>query len=511
MESIETEFGYNNEFEEDDMGKAFRDYYAVSPPFGYVGIELDEDAGTLKYNVVEPQLSEEEISLINTIKALLIDRMDVPLSVLRDEEEMEFYLRAEIQGIFNKLKRQVAKESEDKYIYYLKRDFLGYGKIDVLMNDENIEDISCNGYNTPLYVWHRDYESIPTNVIYDQRDELDRIVTRLSYRSGRQISISHPIQEGSLPEGYRVQLTLDEVSKRGHTFTIRKFRENPFSIIDLIRFGTISTRIGAYLWLLVEHGRSVMICGATASGKTTLLNGVTAFIKPEMKVITIEEVRELRLHENWIPMVPRESYQPGIEEVTLFDLLKSALRQRPDFIVVGEIRGEEAYTLFQSIATGHGGLCTIHSDSVDYALKRLQTEPMNIPEMMLPLMNVLIQIRRVKINGKVVRRADTVTETLGLGGGDSVQVENRFRWMPKDDNYRYLEPSGRGENAFTQIQRNRHIDMTELHNELENREKVLKYLLDNGVNDPVEVSKWVTQYYINPENVMNGVKFGENA
>jgi len=497
--------------ETETQGMAFRDFYPVNPPFGFIGIEINDERKSLMYHAVEPNLTHEEATLLERIKKLLIDRMNVPLEVLRDSEKMEAYLRDDIQKLFKRFEREIPPESEDKFIYYLKRDFLGYGKIDLLVLDENIEDISCNGYNTPIYVWHRDYESIPTNIIFKSPEELDRTVIRLAYRSGRQVSISHPIMEGTLPEGFRVQITLEEVSKRGDTFTIRKFRENPYTITDLIKFGTVSAEIAAYLWILVEHGRSVMICGATASGKTTLLNSLSMFIKPEMKVVTIEEVRELRLHENWIPMIPRPSYQPGVTEITLFDLLKSSLRQRPDYIIVGEVRGEEAYTLFQAIATGHGGLCTIHSDSVDYAIKRLLSRPMDIPAMMVPLMNVLLQIRRVKINGKVVRRADTVTEIIGLSATDQVQFEHRFRWDSMDDNYRFLESAGRGEPVFKQIANLRHVPEWELEDEMKRRTKILEWMVEENLNTYDEVSNVVHTYYVNPEEILTRARFDETA
>lgn len=494
---------------EEQQSMAFRDFYPVNPPFGFVGIEINDERKSLMYHTVEPTLTDEEAALLDRIKKMLIDRMNVPLEVLRDPQQMEEYLRGDIQKLFQRFEREIPQESEDKFIYYLKRDFLGYGKIDLLIRDENIEDISCNGYNTPIYVWHRNYESIPTNIIYKSAEELDRTVIRLAYRSGRQVSISHPIMEGTLPEGFRVQITLEEVSKRGDTFTIRKFRENPFTIIDLIKYGTLSAEIAAYLWILVEHGRSVMICGATASGKTTLLNSLSMFIKPEMKVVTIEEVRELRLHENWIPMVPRPSYQPGVTEITLFDLLKSALRQRPDYIIVGEVRGEEAYTLFQAIATGHGGLCTIHSDSVEYAIKRLLSRPMDIPAMMVPLMNVLLQIRRVKIGEKVVRRADTVTEIIGLSATDQVQFEHRFRWDSIDDNYRFLESAGRGDPVFKQIANLRHVPEWELEDEIKRRTKILEWMVEENLNTYDEVSNIVHTYYVNPEEILTQARFDE--
>jgi flagellar protein FlaI len=491
----------------DTSSMAFRDFYPVNPPFGFVGIEINEDKGTLKYNVVEPALNEEEADLLKQIKDLIVDRMDVSLEVLRNPEKMEEYLREQIKQIFKKFKREIPEQSEDKFIYYMKRDFLGYGKIDLLIRDENIEDVSCNGVRTPIYVWHRKYESIPTNILYETEAELDKTVIRLAYRSGRQISISHPIMQGTLPEGFRVQLTLKEISKRGDTFTIRKFRENPFTIVDLIKYGTLSPEIAAYLWILVENGRSIMICGATASGKTTLLNSLSMFIKPEMKVITIEEVRELRLHENWIPLIPRPSYQPGVSEITLFDLLKASLRQRPDYIVVGEVRGEEAYTLFQAIATGHGGLCTIHSDSVEYAIKRLLSRPMNIPAMMIPLMNVLLQIRRVKIGDTVARRSDTVTEIIGLSPTDQVQIEHRFRWDSIDDAYRFLESDDRGESVFKQISNLRHIPEFTLEDEMQKRTLILEWMVKENLNTYAQVSEIIHNYYTNPEEVLTRARF----
>lgn len=489
-------------------GLIFKEFYPVNPPFGFAGIQIDEETGALRYLVVEPTLTEEEKGILTEVKHRLIERIDIPLEVLRDEEKMEEYLKREIKRVLRRFRGKVAEEAEEKFIYYLKRDFLGYGKIDILMKDPNIEDISCNGVRTPIYVWHRRYESLPTNVSYDSEEELDAIVRRLAYRAGHQISIAHPILEGTLPEGYRIHLTLDEVSKRGNTFTIRKFRANPYTIIDLINFGTLSTEIAAYLWILIDNLRSIMICGATASGKTSLLNAIGMFIRPEMKVVTIEEVRELRLHENWIPMVTRPSFQPGVEEVSLYDLLRSALRQRPDYIIVGEVRGEEAYTLFQAIAVGHGGLCTIHADSVDAAIKRLLTKPMNIPKMMLPLMNVLILIRRVKLGEEIARRVVAVEEITGISPDGEVMLERRYEWNPEDDSFIYHPPSGRGRDVYRQIMETMHIPREKLMEEQARRERILRWMVEKGMNTYEEVSKVIRDYYLKPEEVYSAARMG---
>ena len=510
----------NEEETTDVQTHQFTNYYSVNPPFGSVGIKREENTGKLKYMVIEPTLSDWENNLLEELKTDLINRMDIPLSALRDKKRMEEYLGVQIENGFKRHSQEIVEESKKKFIYYLMRDFLGYGRIDILLKDPHIEDISCNGLNTPIYVWHQNYESIQTYIVYNNEAELDAVISRLAYNSGHQISVAHPILEGTLPEGYRVHITLDEVSKRGDTFSIRKFHSNPFTIIDLIRHGTLNTRMAAYLWVLIENLRSVMICGATASGKTALLNSMSMFIHPDLKVVTIEEVQELRLHENWIPMVSRPSFQPGVEEINSFDLLKSALRQRPDFIIVGEVRGEEAYTLFQSIATGHGGLCTIHADSIKSVIRRLLSRPMNIPEVMLPLMHVMIQIKRVKVGDQTSRRVTKIAELTSLPEAlssqnlGSVHVHDQFTWHSEDDTFTD-NPSldldfltEKNEGIFELISEARHVPLEKLKEEHNKREVVLKWMLVNRRYLYEDVAQVIRDYYINPEEVYNVARMG---
>lgn len=513
----------NENVDMDIQTRQFLNFYSVNPPYGFVGIEREEKTGKLRYLLIEPTLTNIHADVLEDIKTDLLERMDIPLSVLKDMKQMEEYLGKQIENSFKRHSKEVAEESKKKFIYYLMRDFLGYGRIDLILKDPHIEDISCNGLNTPVYVWHQNYESIQTNIEYNDEPELDAAISRLAYRSGRQISVAHPILEGTLPEGYRIHLTLGEVSKRGDTFTIRKFRANPFTIIDLIRYGTMNARVAAYLWVLIENLRSVMICGATASGKTALLNSMSMFIHPDMKVVTIEEVQELRLHENWIPMVTRSSFQPGVEEITTFNLLKSALRQRPDFIVVGEVRGEEVYTLFQSIAVGHGGLCTIHADSIQSVIKRLLSRPMNVPEIMLPLMNVMIQIKRVKQDGQILRRVTKVAEltappvALASQNGESIHIHDRFTWQSEDDTFSD-NPSldldfllEKKEGIFNLISEARHIPIEKLLEEHNKREVVLTWMVEKNMNRYEDVAQVIRDYYVNPEEVYNVARMGANV
>jgi flagellar protein FlaI len=482
----------------------FKEFYPVNPPFGYVGIEIDKETGKLQYLTVEPSMDEHEKQTLTRLKTIIKEEANVPLSVLKDETLIEDYLTNQIKRAIQTFKLKIAKDSVEKFIYYMKRDFLGYGILDILIRDPNIEDISCNGTNIPIYVWHRYHESIPTNVVYSSKEELDTFITRLAYKAGHQISVSRPILEGSLPEGFRVHLTLEEISKRGDTFTIRKFRANPFTIIDLINLGTISPHMAAYFWILTENLRSIIIAGITASGKTALLNSIAMFIRPEMKVITIEEVRELRLHENWIPMVARPSFQPGVQEITLFDLLKSSLRQRPDYIIVGEVRGEEAYTLFQSISVGHGGLCTIHAEDVATVKKRLLTKPMDIPPMLISLMNVIVLIGRAKLGDTTVRRVLDISEITGVDEKTGSTMFTRvYEWDPGTDSFISDIKSAKESFIFKKITEVKHIPMEVLSNELQRREYILKWMVQKNIKNYDDVADIVRRYYLNPNDVYN--------
>jgi archaeal flagellar protein FlaI len=485
----------------EDHPAQFKDFYSVAPPFGNVGIELDRSSSRLIYRAIEPTMDTGELETLSKLKNMLREETQISLSTIKNETQLEAYLFAGIKKMVKRFKLEINKNSIDKFTYYVKRDFLGYGSIDVLIRDQNIEDISCNGTGIPIYVWHRLYESLPTNVSFNTREELDTFITRLAYRSGHQISISSPILEGALPEGFRIHVTLEEVSKRGGTFTIRKVRANPFTIIDLISLKTLPSLLAAYLWILVENKRSIIASGATAAGKTGLLNGICSFIPPEMKVVTIEEVRELRLNENWIPMVTRPSLQQGLKEVTLFDLLKSSLRQRPDFIIVGEIRGEEAYTLFQSISVGHGGMCTIHAEDVKAVEKRLLTKPMDIPQLLIPMMNVVAQLNRTKFHDTIVRRITELSEIDEKGC-----FKRLFEWDPRDDSIKLVVSNIKQSIALNRVASTKHIPVEQVVEDLERRELILNWMVQNKINTYDQVADLIRKFYLNPKEMYNQVR-----
>ena len=488
----------------------FKEAYPIQEPYIYAAIIKDPETQKTHYEIIEPTLQKDEEKHLKELKSFLMEEVDVSLKDIETREKAENYLKEKTRETIKKYRMKIAPEAIDKLVYYVIRDFIGYGRIDALMKDHLIEDISADGVNVPIYVWHRMYESVPTNLIFKEESELDSFIIRMAYMSGKNISIASPILDASLPDGSRVQLTYgNEITKRGSTFTIRRFRVDPLTISDLIAFKTISPEMAAYLWYIIENRASVLVAGGVASGKTTMLNCLSMFIKPEMKVVSVEDTQELNLpHENWIPSVVRLGY--GHEDrrsgsITLFDLLKAAVRQRPDYIIVGEVRGEEAYTLFQAMATGHLGMCTLHAESVEAVINRLESEPMNIPKTLIAMTNVIMVMSRTEIGGRPARRVNTATEVVGLDSEKrSIQTEEIFSWNPRFDRF-----SSSGKSALLSKQLNRlGISEEEIIRELNRRQTVLEWMAHAGIRRYLDVANVIREYYVSPERVFQKARVG---
>ena len=480
--------------------------YKINEPFGYAAITKDPESHEFQYVVFEPTLTDQEKETFHQIRNFLIERIDVAMSELEGEKKAEEYLRKLVLKIVKDFHIQVNDYSLEKILYYIVRDYVGYGKIDVIMRDPLIEDISCNGINLPVYIWHREYESVQSNVIFNSEAELDSFVVRLAYRSGRMISMANPILDASLPDGSRIQMTYGQVvTKGGSTFNIRKFKTDPYTIVDLIKLGTLSSSIAALSWYLIENKFNIFVCGPTASGKTTTLNCLANFIHPDYKVVTIEDTPEIKLHqENWFRSVTRQGMGTS-SEISLFDLLKAVMRQRPDYIIVGEIRGSEAYTLFQAIATGHGGISTLHAESVAAAIHRLETEPMNIPRSLVVGLNVVMIQHRLQIGDKPARRMITTTELVGLDNRTNEIITNEvFKYNPEDDSYQY---SGRSYH-LEKIAKTLSKTPKDIINEIDKRKAILDWMVNNNIRSFKQVSEVIRSFYANPEEALKLAKVG---
>jgi flagellar protein FlaI len=496
--------------EEGRKPTVFREVYPIREPYVYAAIVKEPETQKIRYEIIEPTLQKEEEDRLAEIKNLLMEEVDVNLKEIETKEKAENYLKEKTRQIIKEYHIKVPPEAIDKLIYYVLRDFIGYGKIDALMKDQLIEDISTDGVNIPIYVWHRLYESLPTNILFKDKEELDSFIIRLAYLAGKNISIASPILDASLPEGSRVQLTYgSEVTRRGSTFTIRRFKVDPLTISDMIAFNTISSEMAAYLWYIIENRASVMVAGGVAAGKTTMLNCLSMFIKPEMKIVSVEDTQELNLpHENWIPSVARLGFGHDDKKsgsITLFDLLKAAVRQRPDYIIVGEVRGEEAYTLFQAMATGHLGMSTIHAESVEAVINRLESEPMNIPKPLIAMTDVIMVVTRTEIAGRPARRANTATELVELDPKTKeLTTEEVFRWNPKDDQFIFSSHSSLLEKHAKKLG----ISEEDIARELHARKTVLEWMMQSGIRRHTEVANVIREYYVNPNRVFQKARVG---
>jgi len=474
--------------------------YPLKPPFSYALIVRDNNTGELAYIVDEIPLNSQEREVFMKIRSILEANLEAPKE---KESPLESFRRQfpEIMAKYSNLTKGLTNVGLRKISFYLESDIAGFGKIDPLMADPYIEDISCNGVNKPIYLWHRKYENIKTNLSFKDEEELDSFVMRLVHRAGKHVSIAYPTVDATLPGKHRLAVYYKkEVTPLGTSFTIRKFREDPLTVIDLINNETISLEVAAYLWLLCENKFSSMIIGATGAGKTTALNAIAGLIHPQHKIVTVEEVAEINLsRENWVSTISRAGF--GIEssgEIPLYDLVKSAVRHRPDWIVVGEIRGEEAYVLFQALATGHGGLCTMHAEDAETAIKRLTQPPMNISSTIIPLMNCVISVRHVKAPVLVsYGRSISKRKFMKISEIESSNmIHDVFVWDSQSDTYRedlsnsYL---------FKKISERWSLPVEYVHEEFESRKKVLNYLVEKNIRSNRNIAKFLNKFYNDPK------------
>lgn len=455
-----------------------------------VRINVVEAAETSEiiYKVEEPKLSKQELEEFFSLKAEINDFLP-DILVLSDTEG--FNLDNMLASFVNQRRPWLKGQSIFKINYYLYRDFQGYGIIDPIVRDQKVEDISCDGPEMPIFVYHKDYGSIKTNLSFPNTENLDSYIIRLAQISGKSVSINAPILDSITRDGHRIQAVYgSEISSRGPVFTMRLFRDRPFTPVDLIKSGTASPDLMTYLWFMTEGLNSALIVGAPGAGKTSTLNSILLFAPSNTKIFSIEETRELKIpHENWVAAETRGKNniegQRGVEKLNMYDLVSMAMRQRPTYIVVGEVRGKETYALFQAMATGHTTYSTIHADSMESLLNRLENEPMNIPRVLVSYLNIVIFINFVRLEGKMVRRITEVDEIIGIDGKTNEILYNRvFRYDPVTDRFHYAGSS----KLYDRIAERRGVTHSRLLEEIKRRTGLLNELALRNESDITEVA-----------------------
>jgi len=472
-------------------------------------IMYDHALNEYRYDVIEPTLNDKEKETIKELSHLFkmladIDTFDMP------HKEKEKFLEDTLEQIIADNHILFEEGSKDTIFYHIFRDFLGYGRIDILMHDDGIEDISCDGPDTPIFIHHRKYEAIETNIFFDSEEELNSFLVRLCQISGKQISIFSPIVDGTLPDGSRLQATLARTVTSGSTFTIRKFKETPLTPIDLIDYKSMSTEMAAYFWMAIEDGASILFCGGTASGKTTALNALMLFIRASHKIISIEDTREVNIpHKNWIAGTTRRGFAASDEsktgkDIDMFDLIRAALRQRPRVIIVGEVRGKEAYSLFQAMATGHIAYATVHASTIHTLIQRLENPPIELPRALLTSLDIIVFQNAVDIGGKMVRRMTSVTEIIKLDTDTNQLIFIApFTWVSKTDDR--FESSGSSK-ILNRIKQQCDWTDERLKQELNNRILVLEWMRKKNIRGYKEFGRIIAEYRKFPEKILEMAK-----
>lgn len=463
-----------------------------------------------QYEIINQNYTPEEKILLKEIRENLVD---LAISTGETFQENDEKLLNNIKSfLFERIEEtlennDISNEYLDNLSRKLLRDITGYGEIDPLIQDDDLEEIMIIGINKPVFVYHRKYGMMKTNITFKDEQELIDLIDGIARQINRRIDQESPILDGRLLDGSRINATIPPISADGPSLTIRKFRKDPFTIIDLINSKTISIELAAFFWLCFDglgvKSANAIISGGTSSGKTTTLNALSAFINPSERIITIEDTLELQIpHEHVIRMETRPANVENKGELTMNDLVKNSLRQRPDRIIVGEVRAEEAITLFTALNTGHSGFGTLHSNDARETITRLTNKPMSVPEIMIQAIDFIIMQNRIYTSSGVsFRRISEVAEVVGMEDG-VVQLNKIFQWNPETDTIENISISSRTLSQIANLSGN---SINELYHEIEKRELVLRYMHENGIRSVEDVNFVLESYYKSPEEVLSKI------
>ena len=463
-----------------------------------------------QYNVFKQKYSSEEKLLLSELRENLVDlaiSSDESLQVNEDKllNDIKNFLFAKLAN--NSQNNTISNEYLDNLARKLFQDLVGYGEIDPLIRDDNLEEIMVIGIDKPVFVYHREYGMMKTNILFKDADELMNLIDSIARQINRRIDQESPILDGHLLDGSRVNATIPPISADGPSMTIRKFKRDPLTIIDLINSKTISVELAAFFWLCFDglgvKSANAIISGGTSSGKTTTLNALSSFINPKERIITIEDTLELQIpHEHVIRM---ETRPPNVEnrgELTMNDLVKNSLRQRPDRIIVGEVRGSEAITLFTALNTGHSGFGTLHSNDARETITRLTNAPMSVPNIMISAIDFIIMQNRIyRSDGVSFRRISEVAEVSGIEEG-VIQLNKIFEWDPQSDTIKNV---GITSKTLTEIANVSGNSLNSLYDEIKNREIVLQHMVDWNIRSIKDVSTVLEMYYLDSQKVLNRI------
>ena len=480
--------------------------YPLISPYAFAHITWNDEYEELVYNLEEPPLNKLEKELLRLIEMGLQEMINISYTNNDASSEIINYLEKNVQAVILELGVKVSKKSYLKIMYYIYRNFIGLNRIEPILQDYFIEDIECNGMSHPLYLVHRKFDNLRSNIVFGGEEELSGFVEKLAQKSGRYVSFAKPLLDGTLPDGSRINATYTkDVTTRGPTFTIRKFTKNPWTPIHLVSYGTASPEFFAFLWLVIDYKFNLMVIGETSSGKTTLLNSIMYFIPPQARICSIEDTREINLsHDNWLPAVTRLGFGiPDVQgkqmgEVSLFDLLKASFRQNPDYVIVGEIRGKEAFVLFQGMASGHPSFGTFHAASVETMIQRLQSPPISLSASLCESMDLVIYSAHIRQRDKSFRRVVDASEIVSVAPDGAVKKNVIFKWNPRTDQLDFNSNSY----IFEKITNRTGITKDKLLEELRLRAELIRKMKQKHIMNFKDFTRVSHEYNKRPEEVL---------
>lgn len=483
----------------------------VLESYGCVDILETEAEGLPRYQLKLPILIPQERKLVDSVKEKAIDEIEIDPREIPDPEKRQETFMREVRKMLKHSSRgaKLSAGRLDQLAELIVRDMISYGPLDLMLADDSLEDILVTGINKPVYVFHRKHGMCSTNVSFEDEESLVNIIEKMAREVGRRIDQQTPLLDARLPDGSRVNATISPVSLEGPTLSIRKFRRDPLTIIDILEFGTLTTDVASFLWLIVDglgiKPANILFAGGTACGKSTTLNAATTFVPERDRIISIEDTAELQLpHEHWVRLETRPPNVEGRGEITMNDLTKNALRMRPDRIIVGEVRGPEAMTMFTGMNTGHDGcMGTLHANSAMETITRLTKPPMSVPEIMIPALDVIVMQQRIHHRQKgQIRRITEIAEVTGMEDGKP-QLSRIYKWNPRKD---IIEPTGVPSQIKRTITDYAGLSGHEMLIELEKRATVIEWMREKKIRNVFEVGKVIQDYYRNPDHMLERIR-----
>jgi len=460
------------------------------------------------YIVFFPELSGEDKKRLKEIEKRAIAEINIDPDTIPDKGERWKTFMKEVRALMELRFSDISREKQQAFAELVVQDMIGYGLLEPLLNDDNLEEVMVIGVKRSVYVYHRKQGMCRTNIVFEDNEEIMNIINRIARSIGRRVDLNSPLLDARLPDGSRVNATIRPVSLDGASLTIRKFKKDPLTLIDIINFGTMDPELAGFLWLVAEgYGvkpANFLVSGGTGSGKTTTLNCLGSFIPHTDRAVSIEDTAELQLPlKHWIRLETRPPNLEGKGEISMNLLLKNVLHMRPDRIIVGEVRGGEAMTLLASMNTGQNGcLGTLHANTARETVTRLTSEPMEVPEIMIPSLDFIFMQNRFSYKGKAVRRITEITEVAGMEEG-KINLNNIYEWDPKDDR---IKPTGMPSVLLKKIAGLRGVSKEDVEKEIEDRTRVIRYMQESDIKGVDNVGRVINEYYTNKEELLEEIE-----